>query len=98
MAHAHVTAAVGTGPVDATYKAIDAIVQMPATLLEFAVRAVTRGIDAIGEVSVRLEAQRPPADAHLAAERARAGAHLRRLRRRHRHHRRQRPRLSGGAQ
>jgi 2-isopropylmalate synthase len=53
---AHVTAAVGTGPVDATYKAVDAIVQMPATLLEFAVRAVTRGIDAIGEVSVRLEA------------------------------------------
>ena len=52
----HVTAAVGTGPVDATYKAIDAIVQMPATLLEFAVRSVTKGIDAIGEVSVRLEA------------------------------------------
>jgi len=42
--------------VDATYKAIDAIVQMPATLLEFAVRSVTKGIDAIGEVSVRLEA------------------------------------------
>jgi 2-isopropylmalate synthase len=52
----HVNAAVGTGPVDATYKAIDAIVQIPATLLEFAVRAVTRGIDAIGEVSVRLQA------------------------------------------
>jgi 2-isopropylmalate synthase len=52
----HVQAAVGTGPVDATYKAIDAIVCAPNTLLEFAVRSVTEGIDAIGEVSVRLEA------------------------------------------
>ena len=53
---AHVQAAVGTGPVDATYKAIDAIVCAPNTLLEFAVRAVTEGIDAIGEVTVRLQA------------------------------------------
>jgi 2-isopropylmalate synthase len=52
-----VQAAVGTGPVDATYKAIDAIVQAPNKLLEFAVRAVTEGIDAIGEVTVRLEAR-----------------------------------------
>ena len=51
-----VEAAVGTGPVDAAYKAIDTIVQMPTTLLEFAVRAVTEGIDAIGEVAVRLQA------------------------------------------
>ena len=50
-------AAIGTGPVDATYKAIDLIVQAPNRLLEFAVRAVTEGIDAIGEVTVRLEAQ-----------------------------------------
>ncbi len=50
----HVRAAVGTGPVDAAYKAIDSIVQAPNTLLEFSVRAVTEGIDAIGEVSVRL--------------------------------------------
>jgi 2-isopropylmalate synthase len=52
----HVQAAVGTGPVDAAYKAIDAVIGCPSTLLEFAVRAVTEGIDAIGEVSVRLEA------------------------------------------
>jgi 2-isopropylmalate synthase len=51
-----IQAAVGTGPVDAIYKAIDAIVQAPNTLLEFAIRAVTEGIDAIGEVTVRLEA------------------------------------------
>ncbi|MBF8282527.1 MAG: 2-isopropylmalate synthase [Anaerolineales bacterium] len=48
-------AAVGTGPVDATYKAIDAIVQAPATLLEFSVHAVTEGIDALGEVTVRIQ-------------------------------------------
>jgi len=53
----HVQAAIGTGPVDATYKAIDAIVQAPNTLLEFAVRAVTEGIDALGEVTVRIEGQ-----------------------------------------
>jgi 2-isopropylmalate synthase len=50
-------AAIGTGPVDACYKAIDHIVQMPNTLLEYTVRAVTEGIDAIGEVSVRLQAE-----------------------------------------
>jgi 2-isopropylmalate synthase len=53
----YVEAAVGTGPVDAAYKAIDRIVGAPNTLLEFAVRSVTEGIDAIGEVTVRLEAE-----------------------------------------
>lgn len=47
--------AYGTGPVDAAYKAINAIVDMPAELKEFAVNAVTRGIDALGEVMVRIE-------------------------------------------
>src|SRR5512136_3163021 len=50
-----VQAAVGTGPVDAAYKAIDAIIQAPNTLLEFSVHAVTEGIDALGEVTVRIE-------------------------------------------
>jgi 2-isopropylmalate synthase len=51
----HVQAAIGTGPVDATYKAIDAIVKAPNTLLEFSVHAITEGIDALGEVTVRIE-------------------------------------------
>ncbi len=51
----HIHAAIGTGPVDACYKAVDAIVQAPATLLEFAVHAITEGIDALGEVTVRIE-------------------------------------------
>jgi 2-isopropylmalate synthase len=53
----HVQAAVGTGPVDAVYKAIDAVVGVRSRLLEFNVHAVTEGIDAIGEVTVRLMAE-----------------------------------------
>jgi len=49
-----VQASVGTGPVDAAYKAIDALVEAPAELLEFSVRSVTEGIDALGEVTVRV--------------------------------------------
>jgi 2-isopropylmalate synthase len=52
-----VQAAVGTGPVDATYKAIEAIVRAPTALQEFSIRAITGGIDAIGEVTVRLESE-----------------------------------------
>ena len=51
-----VHAAVGTGPVDAAYKAIDALLDAPADLLEFSVRSVTEGIDALGEVTVRVRA------------------------------------------
>jgi len=50
-----VVAAIGTGPVDAIYKAMDAIVQAPNTLLEFNVHAVTEGIDALGQVTVRVQ-------------------------------------------
>ena len=49
-------ASVGTGPVHAAYKTIDAIIGVPNTLVEFNVNAVTEGIDALGEVTVRLQA------------------------------------------
>ncbi|HEX3478118.1 MAG TPA: 2-isopropylmalate synthase [Kofleriaceae bacterium] len=57
-----VEAAVGTGPVDAAYKAIDAIVARwdrgsaaaRGELVEFAIHAVTEGIDALGHVTVRV--------------------------------------------
>jgi len=55
-----VQAAVGTGPVDAAYKAVDQIVSVPSSLLEFAVHAVTEGIDAQGEVTVRIESGATP--------------------------------------
>lgn len=48
-------AALGTGPVDAVYKAINRLVDVPNVLTEFAVMSVTEGIDAIGEVMVRIE-------------------------------------------
>jgi 2-isopropylmalate synthase len=56
----HVQAAVGTGPVDAAYRAVDAIIGRANTLVEFNIHAVTEGIDAMGEVTVRLEAEDGP--------------------------------------
>jgi 2-isopropylmalate synthase len=53
----HNFASMGTGPVDATYKAIDAIVKMPCKLLEFNIHAITEGIDALGEVTVRIQGE-----------------------------------------
>ncbi len=49
-----ITARVGTGPVDACYRAIDAVINMPNVLLEYSVHSVTEGIDALGEVTVRI--------------------------------------------
>jgi 2-isopropylmalate synthase len=53
-------AVMGTGPVDAIYKAIDGLVAdspdgAAHRLQEFSIQAVTAGIDAIGEVTVRVE-------------------------------------------
>ena len=48
-------ASMGTGFVDATYKAIDVIIKMPCKLLEFNIHAITEGIDALGEVTVRIQ-------------------------------------------
>jgi len=48
-------AALGTGPVDAVYKAINRIVRVPNTLTEFSVSSITQGIDALGEVLIRIE-------------------------------------------
>jgi 2-isopropylmalate synthase len=47
-------AAVGTGPVDAAFKAVDSIVAERVELVEYAVQSVTEGIDALGQVSVRV--------------------------------------------
>ena len=45
----------GTGPVDAVCKAIDSIVDMDVELTEFSVSSVTEGIDALGEVTIRID-------------------------------------------
>ena len=49
-----VDAAVGTGPVDAVYKAVNRIIDLPNELIEFSVQSVTAGIDAMGEVTIRV--------------------------------------------
>ena len=48
-------AALGTGPVDAVYKAINRLVGVPNELIEFSVKSITEGIDAIGEVTIRIQ-------------------------------------------
>ena len=50
-------AALGTGPVDAVCKAINRLVGVPNVLTEFSVKSVTEGIDAIGEVLIRIESE-----------------------------------------
>jgi len=47
-------AALGVGPVDAIYKAIDSLVQEDHRLVDFSVKSVGGGTDAIGEVYVRV--------------------------------------------
>ena len=51
----HTDAATGTGPVDAVYQAINRLVQVPNNLTEFSISAVTEGIDAVGQVGIRIE-------------------------------------------
>jgi len=53
----HLQASMGSGPVDATYQAIRAIVNVPNRLLEFNIHAITEGIDALGEVTVRIKSE-----------------------------------------
>ncbi|MCH7812286.1 MAG: 2-isopropylmalate synthase [Chloroflexi bacterium] len=50
-------AALGTGPVDAVYRAIKRIIDVPNELTEFSVKSVTEGIDAQGEVTIRVESE-----------------------------------------
>ncbi|KAL6532134.1 hypothetical protein OROGR_014104 [Orobanche gracilis] len=53
----HISCSVGTGPVDAAYKAVDLIVKVPVTLLEYSINAVTEGIDAIATTRVLIRGE-----------------------------------------
>ena len=46
--------AVGTGPVDAVCRALNDLAGVPNELIEFSVKSVTHGIDAMGDVTIRL--------------------------------------------
>ncbi|MEE2885680.1 MAG: 2-isopropylmalate synthase [Chloroflexota bacterium] len=48
-------AATGTGPVDAVYEAINRMIGVTNALTEFRIDSVTEGIDAIGDVTIRIE-------------------------------------------
>lgn len=65
----------GSGPVDALCNAVNRIVGDPGELIEFAVNAVTEGIDAVGEVTIRVQDRGPvpsPSDDSLPFETRRA--------------------------
>jgi 2-isopropylmalate synthase len=55
----HCDADHGTGPVDAVYRAINRVIGEPNELIEFSVQAVTEGIDAVGRVTIRIQAGEP---------------------------------------
>ena len=48
-------AALGTGPVDAVYEAVNRIVGVNNRLTEFVINAVTEGLDAIAETTIRIQ-------------------------------------------
>lgn len=48
-------AALGSGPVDAVYQAINRIVGVTNRLTEFTINAVTEGLDAVAEATIRIQ-------------------------------------------
>jgi 2-isopropylmalate synthase len=52
---ARTESAQGTGPIDAACQAINRIVGEPGELVEFAVNAITEGINAVAEVTMRVQ-------------------------------------------
>src|SRR3989338_5371389 len=58
----------GDGPVDACYKAIDAITRMRGELLDYSIQSVTHGKDALGEVTIKVKFKDKKVIAHGASE------------------------------
>ena len=84
----HEDAALGNGPVEAVLNCINRLTSANAKLLEFNVHAVTEGVDAIANVTIRIEM----------ADDSRQKADLQRAQRRHRHARFDRQGVSRGGQ
>ncbi|MFH1092879.1 MAG: 2-isopropylmalate synthase [Candidatus Omnitrophota bacterium] len=57
----------GDGPVDACYKAIEKITGIKAKLLDYSIKAITRGKDALGEVNVKLKIKQEEIGARAAS-------------------------------
>ncbi|MFZ2487969.1 MAG: 2-isopropylmalate synthase [Anaerolineae bacterium] len=47
----------GTGPVDAVYQGINRLVGVPNRLVEFVIQAIDQGMDAVGDVTIRIESE-----------------------------------------
>lgn len=45
----------GDGPVDAAYKAIDSLIKVKGELIDYSIKSVSRGKDALGEVSIKVK-------------------------------------------
>lgn len=57
----------GDGPVDACYKAVDKITGIKGELQDYRIEAVTKGKDALGEVSLKLKAKGKVVTSHASA-------------------------------
>ena len=51
----HKMSSSGDGPVDACYKAIDGLTKMKGELLDYSIQSVSRGKDALGEVTIKVK-------------------------------------------
>ncbi len=51
----HQDASIGDGPVDAALKAIDRLTNTTGRLMDYSLRAVTQGMDALGEVTLKVD-------------------------------------------
>ncbi len=56
---ARTEAGFGTGPVDAVYQGINRIVEVPNKLVEFSIQAIDEGLDAVADVTLRIESTEP---------------------------------------
>lgn len=56
----HIGTATGTGPVDAVFTAVNQVVAVPVELEEYLVHAVSGGVNALGEVTVRVRHRGTP--------------------------------------
>ncbi len=57
---------IGTGPVDAVCEALNKLAKVPNELIEFSVKSVTEGIDALGEVTIRIRRENKIYSGHSA--------------------------------
>ncbi|KAH9312518.1 hypothetical protein KI387_027553, partial [Taxus chinensis] len=64
----HSAHGIGAGPVGAAYKAIDNIVKVPVTLLEYSTSSTTKGVDAIACTKVLIQGDQGHSSTHALTE------------------------------